>query len=228
MYTFSSVFIRMPPSALKRARHCYTALFSAYWHEARTVKRRRKRERNSLTAKQSNHMMNRYDVSLVEAAVTWQPERSLIGWRSICHGLRQRHCAYFIATHIQAKATSGRTQDKKTMGVCTLAKLVKEERKRRREVNKKQTEKDKNRERKMKERERDKPAGLFSSQKVKIWLEGPCSESRERNREREINKGRKRKKSRDREQVYVPQRLVPSVYYNLLKGISLSIYRSIC
>jgi hypothetical protein len=80
----------------------------------------------------------------------------------------------------------------------------------------------------MKERERDKPAGLFSSQKVKIWLEGPCSESRERNREREINKGRKRKKSRDREQVYVPQRLVPSVYYNLLKGISLSIYRSIC
>ena len=43
---------------------------------------------------------------------------------------------------------------KKTMGVCTLAKLVKEERKRRREVSKKQTEKDKNRERKMKERER--------------------------------------------------------------------------
>ncbi len=154
MYTFSSVFIRMPPSALKRARHCYTALFSAYWHEARTVKRRRKRERNSLTAKQSNHMMNRYDVSLVEAAVTWQPERSLIGWRSICHGLRQRHCAYFIATHIQAKATSGH-RTKKTMGVCTLAKLVKEERKRRREVNKK-TNRKRQKQREKNERERER------------------------------------------------------------------------
>jgi hypothetical protein len=71
------------------------------------------------------------------------------------------------------------------MGVCTLAKLVKEERKRRREVNKKQTEKDKNRERKMKEREREisRPA-YFPHKKSKSDLKVHARKA-ERETERE-------------------------------------------